>query len=460
MATITEILNPERPVAEIITDLKDKSVVVPSWATLEKEYNPKKHPVMNKRKYQDVINEDGVIEPVTRITLDLMRLTAKRMTELLCGIPVKRVCSNAKTPGQKEAAKVLEAILQRNRIDSVNIERWNMLFAGCEVATLWYAVEQDNNLYGVPSKLKLRCRNFSPMQGDSIYPLFDEYGDLVALSFGYQRKRAGNWVEYFDTYTDTQHIKWENDRGWREVENEEITLGKIPGIYTFRPTPVWEDAANIVYEIEWALSRNGNYLRKNSKPAWVVCADEEIPAGAEKSQDSEFRSILQYPKGSTAGYVTWAQAIENLKFYVQELRQQYFTQLQMPDFSMDNMKTTPMSGEARKMMFIDAQLKVKDESGRILEYLDREVNVVKAFLKVIMPGKDKDIDSLQVETEITPFAITDEKETIENLMTATGGKPILSQREGVEILGWSKDVDATMKQLAEENQVDIFEPTV
>lgn len=459
MATIAEILNPERPVAEIITDLKDKSVVVPNWAVLEKEYNPKKHPVMNRRKYQDVINEDGVIEPVTRITLDLMRLTAKRMTELLCGIPVKRTYK-AVTDGEKEVAKVLESILDRNRIDSVNIERWNMLFAGCEVATLWYAVEQDNSLYGVPSKLKLRCRNFSPMQGDSIYPLFDEYGDLIALSFGYQRKRAGNWVEYFDTYTDTQHVKWENDKGWREVENEAITLGKIPGIYTFRPTPVWEDAAGIVYEIEWALSRNGNYLRKNSKPVWVVCADEEIPTGTEKSQDSEFRSILQYPKGSTAGYVTWAQAIENLKFYVQELRQQYFTQLQMPDFSMDNMKTTPMSGEARKMVFIDAQLKVKDESGRILEFLDREVNVVKAFLKIIMPGKEKDIDSLQVETVITPFAIADEKETITNIMTATGGKAIMSQREGVEELGKSKDVDATIKQLADENQLELFPPAV
>lgn len=456
MATIKDIINPERPVSEIIIDLKEKSVVVPSWAILEKEYNPKKHPVMNKRKYQDVINDDGIIEPVTRITLDLMRLTAKRMTELLCGIPIKRIYK-AKTAGEKDVAKVLEALLQRNRIDSVNIERWNMLFAGCEVATLWYAVEQPNDLYGVHSKLKLRCRNFSPMQGDSIYPLFDEYGDLIALSFGYQRKQNGKWVEYFDTYTSDQHIKWSNENGWQEVENEKTTLGKIPGIYTFRPTQIWEDAANIVYEIEWALSRNGNYLRKNSKPAWVVCADEEIPVGTEKSQDNEFRSILQYPKGSTAGYVTWTQAIENLKFYVQELRQQYFTQLQMPDFSMDNMKTTPMSGEARKMVFIDAQLKVKDESGRILEYLDREVNIVKAFLKKIMPGKEKDIDSLQVETEITPFTITDEKETISNLMTATGGKPILSQREGVETLGWSSDVDKTMNQLAAEKSTDVFE---
>jgi hypothetical protein len=49
------------------------------------------------------------------------------------------------------------------------------------------------------------------------------------------------------------------------------------------------------------------------------------------------------------------------------------------------MKSMPMSGEARKQMFIDAQLKVKDESGRLIEFHDRELNVVRAFAKVVAP---------------------------------------------------------------------------
>ena len=49
------------------------------------------------------------------------------------------------------------------------------------------------------------------------------------------------------------------------------------------------------------------------------------------------------------------------------------------------MKSNPMSGESRKQLFIDAQLKVKDESGRLIEFLDREMNVVKAFLKTMLP---------------------------------------------------------------------------
>lgn len=461
--TIDEILNSGGTAAQIIAALKEKTISVPMWGGrrgLVMEFDPTKHPVMNKAKYPDIVNDDGV-EYVTRITCDMQRLATKRMTELVCGIPVRRVYK-PENDRQKEIAGYMEKIYERNRIDSVNIERCNMLFAGCEVMTLWYAVEQSNSLYGFQSKLKFRCRNFSPMLGDDLYPLFDEYGDLIALSVGYTRKIGRKIVQYFDTYTAAKHIKWSTANGdWEEVENEDITLGKIPAVYAFRPTPIWEDTSRIVFEIEWALSRNGNYLRKNSKPVFVVFADEQINYGDEQDENREFRSIMQYPKGSTAQYITWAQAVENLKFYVTELRQSFFTQLQLPDWSYESMKASPMSGESRKQLFIDAQLKVRDESGRLLEFFDRESNVVKAFLKVALGSSyEADIDALPVKNEITAYTITDEKDTITNLTTANGGKPLISHRESIEMYGHSTDVDKTMQEIAEEEAASAFGPTL
>lgn len=463
--TIDEILNSGLTPAAMIAALKDKSVVVPSWGGrrgLLHEYDPRKHPVMCKAQYPDITNDDGTVEFVTRITCNLQQLATKRMTELITGIPVRRVYK-PENERQKEVAAYIEKIYERNRIDSVNIERCNMLFAGCEVMTLWYAVEERNNIYGFNSPLKMRCRNFSPMLGDELYPLFDEYGDMIALSVGYTRKKLGKTVSYFDAYTADRHIKWSNERnsGWEVMEDEVNALGKIPAVYTFRPTPIWEDTSRIVFEIEWALSRNGNYLRKNSKPVFIVFADEQIQYGDEQSQDREFRSIMQYPKGSTAQYVTWQQAVENLKFYVAELRQSFFTQLQLPDWSYESMKSNPMSGESRKQLFIDAQLKVKDESGRLIEFYDREVNVVKAFVKASLPiSYHADIDALPVENVITPFTITDEKDTITNLTTANGGKPLISHRESIEMYGHSTDVDKTLQEIAEDEALDAFEPTI
>lgn len=456
MTPIEEITAATRPGMQIINDLKLKSIVLRSWAELEKEYDPKLHPVITDPSYRDKAIK-GRIEKVTRITVDLQRLAAKRMTELMFGIPVKRVYK-AETEGEKEVAKVMEKIYQRNRIDAVNIERGTMLNAGCEVVTLWFAIEEKNQLYGIDSPFKLRCKNYSPMLGDGLYPFFDEYDDLKALSFEYIRNDGKTSVNYFDTFTSGEHIQWRmDDSDWIEITREQISIGKIPAIYVTRPTPIWEDTSCNVYEIEWALSRNGNYLRKNSKPNFAIFSDKNVNLGNEKADD--FRNVLQLPKDASANYITWPQATDALKFHVENLYKSFFTQLQLPDMSMESMKSTPMSGEARKMVFIDAQLKVTEESGRWIEALDREVNVIKAFLKTIMPGSAAAIDSLQIETQVTPYAISDEKDTIANLMAATGGKPIISQREGVKQLGWSEDVEQTIQEIQKESAIDSMAPT-
>ncbi|MCF0187930.1 MAG: phage portal protein [Bacteroidaceae bacterium] len=457
MPDIKDILNGNLSERERITALKEKTIKVPLWTGrqgLINEYDPTKHPVMDKQLYPDLVKETGIVH-VTRITLDFQRLATKRMSELVCGIPVKRVYK-PETEKQKEIASYLEAIFERNRIDSVNTERCNMLFGGCEIMTLWYATEQPNTLYGFNSKLKLRCRNFSPMQGDDLYPLFDEYGDMTAMSVAYTRKVGRKNVQYFDTYTEDRHIKWSNETGeWLRVEDENITLLKIPCIYAYRPTPIWEDTSRNIFEMEWVLSRNGNYLRENSKPRFIVFADEIIHYGDEGSPEQEHKSVMQYPKGASASYVTWQQAIESLKYHIETLRSLFFTQLQLPDWSYEKMSQQALSGESRKQMFIDAKLKVKDESGRLIEFFDREVNVVKAFLKLMLGGRyHAEIDALPMEIEITPFAINDDKEQIDNLLAANGNKPLISQRESIELLGWSNDTDQTLKEIAEQDKVE------
>ena len=462
MPSIQDILGGSMTERERITALKQKTIDVPIWTGkqgLINEYDPTKHPVMNKQLYPDLVKDDGV-ERVTRITLSFQRLAAKRMSELLCGIPVKRIYK-PEDEKQQQVATYLEKIFDRNRINSVNTDRTNALFAGCEIFTLWYAVEQKNILYGFASPLKLRCRTFSPMQGDELYPFFDEYGDMVAMSIGYTRKVGRKNVQYFDTYTDDRHIKWSNESGeWLAVEDEKTTVGKIPGIYTFRPTPIWEDTSRNVYEMEWTLSRNGNYIRENSKPKFIVCADEIIQYGDEKSGNKEFKSVMQYPTGARAEYVTWSQAIESLKFQIDTLRNLFFTQLQLPDWSYEKMSQQALSGESRKQMFIDAELKVQDESGRWLEFFDREINVAKAFLKLMLgQAWHEAIDALPVENVITPYRITDRKEEVETLMTANGNKPIMSQRESIEAYGRSDNVDQTLKEINEQEMADSFNLT-
>lgn len=458
---IKEITLQGRDANSVIADLKQKSVSVPAWAKLQKEYDPKLHPVMTDKTYQDKFNKKtGQIEKVTRTILGLQKLAVKRMTELMFAIPVRRVY-NPMNDDEKKVSEIMEAIFKKNRINSVNNERGRHLFAACECVTLWYSQEKATTYAGEKSELRLRCKNYSPMNGDGLYPLFDEYDDLIALSVEYTRTENQKTVTYFDTYTDTEHIRWRTDSGSAVEEvRETIDLGKITGLYIFRPEPIWEDQSQNVYEAEWTLSRNGNYIRKNARPVWVVFSNEKIAHGKSSANDNSGRDIVQYGKDDKAGYVTWQQAIESIKYHVDEIKREFFMELQLPDMSMENMKATPMSGEARKMMFIDAQLKVEDESGIWLEFFDREVNVIRAFMKKMYPKYAAAIDNLSVEVEITPYQISDEAERINNLTNATGGKPIMSQRTAVANLRYIDDVDAELEQIAKEGTVSLFdEPT-
>ena len=43
-------------------------------------------------------------------------------------------------------------------------------------------------------------------------------------------------------------------------------------------------------------------------------------------------------------------------------------------------------------------------------------------------GHAASIDALHVETAITPFTLTDDNDTVDNLMAANGGPPVISQR--------------------------------
>lgn len=446
---INEILNLE-DIESIIKELTAKSVSIRPWEELKKEYYPEYHPVMDKTIYRDR-GSDGK-DKVTRITYDLQRLATSRASELCFGIPVKRIY-DTQTENHKKIAKYIEAIFKRARIDSVNLERARMLFAGCEVCTIWYGVMEKNHIYGFESNVRLRCRNFSPMLGDELYPLFDEYGDMVAMSVKYTRKKLDKDVTFFDTYTKNRHLLFQNEDGkWEAINDEHIGVGKIPAVYVHRPTPIWENTSNVIYEMEWTMSRNGNYIRKNSKPIFTIfCDSEPDDMKQEKSENEEDRAILQFPVGSSAQYCTWNQSVESIRYQMQEMRQSFFTELQLPDWSYESMKSTPMSAESRRQLFIDAQLKVKDESGRLLEFLDREVNVIKSFLKLMLPENlGNEIDSLLVESEITPFTINDEEQTIRNLILANGNQPLISHLDSIKYLGWSNDADKTYSQIKEE----------
>lgn len=450
MDEINKILDPTRPIGDIIADLKEKTIDLPLWSDLVKVYEPTFHSIVDdKINRKDRTRTDGTIEKASRIYLGLEKLLTSRITEFMFAIPPKRIYHNTENNKvRQQIANAIELIYKYARINSENIKRGNAYFASCEIFTIWYTVQSTNTLYGFDSQYKLKCKTYSPMDGCKLYPLFDEYGDMIAMSIEYQRKEKGQKITYFETYTSDKRYKWKyQGNNYEEVKyGEPISILKIPGAYANRLVPCYHGLSYIREEIEYTLSRNSDIIAYNSAPVLKV-------AGAIQGEEKkgEARRVYKVENGGDVSYVSWAQSIEALKYHVETLMNMFWTQAQMPDISFENMKSLGNIGfDARQTLLTDAHLKVGDESGTWNEFFDRETNVIKAFLKEMNKQWAKEVDNVEVEHIITPFIQNDEKAEIDKWITASGGKAIMSQLEAIKNLGLSSNPEETLKQIQSE----------
>lgn len=450
MDEITNIFDPSRPASDIINDLKEKSVCVYPWEKAIHAYEPTLHEIVTDTvTRKDKIRKDGTKEEASRIYVGLEKLLTKRMTEFMFAIPAKRIYHNIEgNETRQQIAKAIESIYKYARIDSENIKRGNAYFASCEIFTIWYVVEKPNTLYGFNSKYKLKCKTYSPMEGVKLYPLLDELDDMLAMSFEYKKKVKDEDITYFETYTADKHYKWrQQGSGWGTVGTvEEIKLMKIPGVYAFRPTPIYHGLTRIRKELEYTLSRNSDVIAYNAAP--VIKIAGQIKGEEDKG---ESRRIYRVENGGDVSYVSWSQAIEALKYHVETMLKLYWMQSQMPDVSFDNMKSLGNIGyDARQMLLTDAHLKVGDESGAWIEFFEREASVIKEFLKYMNKSWENEIDNIEIEHIITPFIQQDEDSTADRILKLNGGKPVMSQLESIQQAGYSNDAQTTLEQIQKE----------
>ena len=119
-----------------------------------------------------------------------------------------------------------------------------------------------------------------------------------------------------------------------------------------------------------------------------------------------------------------------------------YTITQTPDISFDTVKGLgAISGVALQLLFMDAHLKVQDKNEIFSEYLQRRINVLKAYLTEANINWRSAASKLIVEPEITPYIIEDELSKINILQAANGQKQIASRKSTIQRLGWADNAD-------------------
>lgn len=455
MKSIEEILN-DSNVGNVISSLKTKYITIPSWETLVQDYDPTKHRIANDHiGRKDKVHKGGSVDKAARLYVALEKLLTARTNEFTFAIPVKRVYHyDEENEAQKQIVEAIEKIYQSNHIDTVNIKRGIEYYASCEILSFWYTKKEKNTLYGFDSEYKLKCKTFSPMNGVKLYPLFDEYDDLVAMSFEYTKVVEQETLTFFETYTKDRHYKWRSSsqtgsNGWEEVsKSEEVSIGKIPAVYLWREKPVWDGLQRLREDIEYTISRNSDVIAYNSAPvlkiAGTITGDEV---------KGETRRVYRVMEGGDVSYVSWNQSVEALRYHVDTLVKLFFMQSQMPDISFENLKSLGNIGyDSRKTLLADAHLKIGDESGPWIETFEREDKVIRAFLKEMNKKWEKEVDNITIEHIITPFIQEDEKSEIEKWQKANGGKPLVSHLDSIKLAGFSNNAQQTLEDIQNDDR--------
>lgn len=469
MKTILDELNEAVEIQAKIDILQRKTVSVPKWVDIEKEYDAKQHRIFDKKIFPDKQRKGKPDVPITRIGIGFQKLAAKRMSEMMFTLPVTISHEDDDSASTENQFRIFRKILDRIKWDTLNITRGEIASSQCELATYWYTVEgkKEHKKYGEKTKKKLRFQVFSPALGDELFPLFDETGDMVAFSRRFQIDGPNNTkITCFETWSDTEYIRWEQqptgNMAWTEVDRKEIAIGKIPIAYMYKPLPVWADADHgKIDAIEVMLSQEADILGYHNSPVLIIKGKlAKDSAGPEKG---EANKVYMTDNGGGAEYVSWDQMPEAMRFLFDSAVRTFFMELQLADLSFENIKGLgAASGEARKWLLADSHLKVGHEAPAYIDMMEREFSIIKSYMAWIFT-KYEDIDDMEIDIKINPFMINDDLAQIDILVKANGNNPVISQEQSVALSPLTKDpakewdkIKAEQKEAAERDLLDPY----
>lgn len=472
--TLQEIFQMEAP-NQIVTELQNRRFIdQPDVEQAVKALDPEKHDVNDRHLRPDKIvavtdengeqaktvitNADGTEdvkvktrpEKVARVALALQRLIVNRAVSFIFGNPPK-FNATPETDDEKAVMTALNRINYDVKASSLNRRVARSVLGFKECAEYWYTVECKHNTYGFLSKNKLKCAVFSPMFGDKLYPYFDETGDMTAFSRAFGRHdaiRPNEITDYFETWTSEQHYLWRRKSSDYELVEgypQNNPIGKIPVVWGYQPFFETEFVDKLISRLEFLLSNFADTNDYHAAPK-IFCTGQIN--GWSKKGDSG--AVIEGEDGATMQYVSWQQAPEAVKLEIETLLKMIYTITQTPDISFDSVKGLNLSGVALKLLFMDAHLKVQDKREVFDEYLQRRVNIQKAYIAKMNTKLEEACDNLLIEPEIVPYIITSDKDDLEFWMAANGGEPVISQEESIENAGLSKNPELTKQKIDEE----------
>lgn len=390
-------------------------------------------------------------EKVARIGLSYQQKIVNAAAAFAFGTPVKY---NTESKDTKEIAVLdaLKRVIYDNKMQYFDQEMAKELFAFTEIAEFWYPYEGEtiHSNYGFPTKMRLRVSMFKPSEGNKFYPYFDASGDLIsfARTFKVKEGEENKEVDYFEAYTEESIFQYrKTDDGWTMVEGYPlpVSIGKIQIVYGRQEFPDFYPVQSIINDDEVLRSNFSDTNAYHSDPTTVVKG--KINGFSKKGQAGK---VIEIGTDADVRLLESQNAAEGVKSQHAMNREDIFSLTQTPDTSFFSMKGIGNLGAAaQRLLFMDAHLKVKSKEVYLGPYLQRRVNIIKAYIGEFNQVYKAAADTVMIEPEITPFIMGDDSETI-NMVTTAVNAGVMSRRTAVQSIGWVQDSEEELMQIENE----------
>lgn len=318
---------------------------------------------------------------------------------------------------------------------------------------------------------KLGIKTFSYLEGDTLYPHYDSFGELDAFARRYydyaeDGRTKTEWVEVYDkTYVTryrhdigglagaVQNIKqWFGLGGYVQVdEPTPHGFDEVPIVYYRLNGPVWADVQNMIENWELSFSSLGQNNAAFGFPIMVLKSDE----GAEVESDM-YGAVKAIKMGSSdsAEYLKHDESPESVKLYLEKLSEMIF--LGSFVVKTPEVKSGDMPGVAIKLIYspsLDKAILNKKDLDACIDKMQRlfttgygiEMQKITAYR------------SLKMISEIEPYVHQNNAELISNIVQAVNGG-FLSRQTASQINPYAtnNEYDKVLKEKKEEQQQDLL----
>lgn len=481
--TLQEILELEDIEQKITYLKKGRRTSMPKTDENLADWSPDRHEIMDKSKYKKikvlVKMEETKFDPETgqttkipakyemkepnRIALPIEQDIVNINTAFTVGTEPTLDCT-PEDDGERGVFEAIKQIFKKNKLKFQNRKIVRSWLSEQEVAEYWYVVKDDGfwaklkrkiaGIFGmVVPEYRLKSQLWSPFRGDTLYPFFDDSGDMVAFSREYEKTDLdGNKHTVFMTVTDTMVYQWEENKTWEENSERSFKHGlpKLPVMYGYRSEPLCAKVHSLRVRLEKCLSGYADCIDYHFFP-YLMLFGEVNPDML--TGDVRNRMLNLMGDGAHAEYLTWNQASDPIKVEIETYFNQMYALTNTPRISFDQLKGTgnALSGVSFKYVFMAAHMAVQNYAEELGPFFQRRVNFLTAAVGALNASLEAASKAVDIETKIVPFMIDSESDKVHTAAEAVSGG-VWSLEHGVSYCSNYGELQDELQQIKEEQK--------